>query len=604
MILFAKGFTTPSKNEKEEDIKKLLQTKDPYNTVPYVYELFYEQGKDYFDAMPKDHEHVDRLFRYIVDKKNFEHFKYFVKKFNLDGAFLEDSDLSGKLIKKLINQVAETGNLEWVKYLLEEKKINPIKHWKPGLEGPSVIASAALSGNLDLVKYLIIERKIIPDKGDGFIMIYAAGSGNVALAKYLMAYDLPLQQTDRSSSGYSVLHAAVIEQKLDMIKFFVEQKKIDINARDSEGQTPLMKVTYNPIIIDYLLAQGADINAKDRAGIRVLDVVYYDKKLVQYLRKKGAKWASERIPFYIGKDDDVKALLQSKDKTFLQNLFRVYPYLAIPHAYALFCEQGKDFFDAMPLEHEYIDRLFLEIVKNKNLEHFKYFVKKFNLPGGFLEDCNLSEPKLPLEMLINKVAETGNLAWVKYLLEEKKIDPLKHWRKGREPYWKAGRGPSIIASAALSGNLDLVKYLVEDQKIIPNKCDDSIMVYAAKSGNVAIARYLAAYDLPLREKSHLGYTVLHTASTLDMLKFFVEQKKLDINIRDFKGRTPLMMVSNPEDDYPYTLKIMPGDPRPMIDYLLAQGADINAKDKKGRCILDIVIQDKKLKQYLRKKGAK
>lgn len=54
--------------------------------------------------------------------------------------------------------------------------------------------------------------------------------------------------------------------------FLPQHSKLDINAEDDAGMTPLMWAAYNnnPLVISFLLKQGADCEEKDTDGMTAM----------------------------------------------------------------------------------------------------------------------------------------------------------------------------------------------------------------------------------------------------------------------------------------------------------------------------------------------
>lgn len=88
--------------------------------------------------------------------------------------------------------------------------------------------------------------------------------------------------TDRAGeTGYTALHMAALTGRLATVRYIMNKdKKLDVNSRDKEGDTPLhiaVKVTEidRSKIMSALIAGGADVEARDKRGNSVLTVVAY-----------------------------------------------------------------------------------------------------------------------------------------------------------------------------------------------------------------------------------------------------------------------------------------------------------------------------------------
>ena len=85
-----------------------------------------------------------------------------------------------------------------------------------------------------------------------------------------------------------MMKAAWVGQ-LATVRALVE-KGADVNARNTAGETPLMRAVRNLDVVKYLVEQGADVNAKDGKGESVLLKASVSGRVrtVQYLKQKGA----------------------------------------------------------------------------------------------------------------------------------------------------------------------------------------------------------------------------------------------------------------------------------------------------------------------------
>ena len=211
--------------------------------------------------------------------------------------------------------------------------------------GRSLHYAAASSGRLDIIK-LLIEKGLplsLGEEEDAFIWNAAAGSGNLELVKFILENG----QRDLNDG----LRAASLDAHLDLIKYFVEEKDVDVNFSKSiivKGMTeietmreqPLSAVcmgsTYgkyeeensldDPDILDrviksmrFLLENGAQINAHGRFGNTALHFAAKDShiKLAEFLLENGADINAKNddgetpLTYADKKDTKVKALIKA-----------------------------------------------------------------------------------------------------------------------------------------------------------------------------------------------------------------------------------------------------------------------------------------------------
>jgi ankyrin repeat protein len=97
-----------------------------------------------------------------------------------------------------------------------------------------------------------------------------------------------------SEDGVGILDEAVIFGNLDVIKYLVDEKGMDINkTKRKSGMTPFIQACCygNLEIIDYIYSKGIDIYQKDNSGMDAFDyskrlgktsVENYLKKIIQH----------------------------------------------------------------------------------------------------------------------------------------------------------------------------------------------------------------------------------------------------------------------------------------------------------------------------------
>ena len=79
----------------------------------------------------------------------------------------------------------------------------------------------------------------------------------------------------KQKDGSTLLHLAVNNQNLDLIKQVVNLKVADINAKNNDGNTALLLAAMkakNDVILKYLLSIGADKSATTTFGETAYDL--------------------------------------------------------------------------------------------------------------------------------------------------------------------------------------------------------------------------------------------------------------------------------------------------------------------------------------------
>lgn len=93
----------------------------------------------------------------------------------------------------------------------------------------------------------------------------------------------------RDNSGRVPLHCAASNGKLDMVKYFIDEEKVDVNIKDNGYWTPLHWASWGGHldVAKYLVDKRANINAKDKGSKIPLNVAIDQKHndVVKYLEQ-------------------------------------------------------------------------------------------------------------------------------------------------------------------------------------------------------------------------------------------------------------------------------------------------------------------------------
>lgn len=116
------------------------------------------------------------------------------------------------------------------------------------------------------------------------------------------------------------------------------------------------------------------------------------------------------------------------------------------------------------------------------------------------------------------------------------------------------------------------------------------LMFSLYRGNIGEAKKYVAAGTNVNAKDNKGMTPLHYAMLsvrpAEAVEYILSTNPTTINVADLTfGNTPLLMVAKIEHS---------GDRQRVLQLLLDKGADINAKDKKGNTLLDIIKQQDRL----------
>ena len=178
------------------------------------------------------------------------------------------------------------------------------------------------------------------------------------------------------------------------------------------------------------------------------------------------------------------------------------------------------------------------------------------------------------ETPIHIASKNGHLPIVKYLIEQQNVDIDIKGRSERTPLHYACEG----------GHLSIVQYLIEKQNVdidIKGYEERTPLHCACEKCHLPIAEYLISKGADAKAKDENGDYVIHYASKnglLPIVQYLIEQQNVDIDIKGYEERTPLHCAC-----YFNYLDI--------VKYLVAKGANIKAKDKKGKTPYDLTDID-------------
>ena len=188
-----------------------------------------------------------------------------------------------------------SGSVELVKFLISrgcdvmDKDSN----------GQTVLHVACDKGKLALAQYLVEkypDMLTIRDKGGRSPYLVAGYSGSVELVKFLISRGCDVRNKD--SDGWTVLHNACQEGKLELAQYLVENYSDMLTIRDKTGRSPYLVAGYSGSVelVSYLTSKGCDVMDKSSNRWTVLHNACKKGKLklVQYLSENHSEMLTVR----------------------------------------------------------------------------------------------------------------------------------------------------------------------------------------------------------------------------------------------------------------------------------------------------------------------
>ena len=351
----------------------------------------------------------------------------------------------------------------------------------------------------------------------------------------------------------------------------------DINIRDVNNNTPLL-LTMSPDIKDIKLAKklidrGADINVKNNSEITPLSLALENNYLEfsNFLLNEGADYN----------------VVYSNGETLL--------FKAV--------EKGR--------------RQIVKLLLNRGIDlNTRNNVNQTAIFKVF-ENRNYGEKQAILELLIAKgakidILDNYNRTLLSYVAGDKNVSHSTInllLDKGLEVNTIDNEGYSPLSYAVNRSNWQAAKILIDngadvDIKVALNELTP--IFKAVIENNLEITKLLIDKKADLNRVNNQGNTILmHTFNrrkgiNKEIFELLIANN-LDINAQNNNGDTMLSLFIDSNNYY--------RNPRykiETIDYLIAKGADVNVKDKKGRSILlkATYHNNQKVVDLLKKHGAK
>ena len=461
----------------------------------------------------------------------------------------------------------QSGNIKNVKYFIEECHVDPECRGLNG-ETPLHRACSGTTVHMDTIKYLVEECHIDPECRDsnGKTPLHcAARLGNIVAVKYFVE-DLQLDPLCTDNDGLTAFHHVTLGppsiNKISLVKYFVEERKIDCNHQNNLKQTALdmalmnasntmiavlschfdAKVNFeleayqsqnrvfaavwngNIVTLKHLVFDcHLDINIRDQAGRTALNIalIKRDNAMINFLIRE----CSARVNPEFGDEhsrplnlvcqakyiDTFKYLLCSgqisSDRSMQlavdDRCLGVVKYLIEEHKVA----------PAQHMLHRAIARGYLELVM--------YFLQKCGLScdgtrsdGATALNIALSSKKRPIvDYLITEFSAKVNSTYRDYEKHDTLTTAVKHF------------------------SLKEVEYLVTQ---CGYKADSTALFSAVSCGKLRVVQFLTdQLDDPPSDSGLFCLLEATEKGHFDIVKYLMEVWKVDPNSEDVSGRTAL-----------------------------------------------------------------
>ncbi|XP_048250649.1 uncharacterized protein LOC124152553 [Haliotis rufescens] len=474
----------------------------------------------------------------------------------------------------------------------------------------NILHVACLGGYVDMIKYVLSQKTVdINSRGEyGEIpLMKAAEKGHRQVFGLLVTEGADVYLVD--SDGDNILHVACVAGHVDMVKYVLSQKIVDINSRGKHGRTPLMvaAVKGHRQVFDLLVTQGADVTLVDDGRNNILHVAclggYVD--MVKYVLSQKTAEINSRGRY--GETPLMKAAEKGHRQVF-----------------DLLVTRGA----GVSLVDELRNSILHVACLGGHVDIVKYVLSQktadINSRGQYgrtpLMVAAVNGHRQVFGLLVTQGADVtlvddgrsnilhvaclgGHVDMVKHVLSQKVTDINSRGQYVRTPLMVAavnghrqvfdllvtqgadvtlvddGRN-NILHVACLGGHVDMVKYVLSQKVADINskgQLGETPLMVAAEKGHRQVFDLLVTRGAGVSLVDQLRNNILHVACLgghVDMVKYVLSQKVTDINSRGRYGRTPVMVAAEKGH-------------RQVFDLLVTQGADVSLVDDGRNNILHV-----------------
>ncbi|WP_264735341.1 ankyrin repeat domain-containing protein [Wolbachia endosymbiont (group A) of Rhinocyllus conicus] len=461
-----------------------------------------------------------------------------------------------------LHWAVQLGSLDVVKYLVERgANINALT-----ADGRAPLELAVQKNCVDIIEFLK-KAQLDLDKG----LLTAVQDGNLNKVKSLANQNANVNT--RGIQDRTPLHFAASSDKFDIVKFLFD-KNANIKAKDVYGNTPLhVAAQYGSEleIVEFLLDKNAsDINDVNNNGSTPLHVAIQGNKpsTVKLLLNRGAsikvKDKHNRTPLGLADQEgytNIAQMIEQRQSDLDKELLTTVRDGNLNEVEDLVSQNANvnttDIYSWTPLHWAaFKDRL----------EIARFLIKK----GA---DINAAD-KGPYGKKPIHVAAENNSKDIIELFLSKGVGINDTDKQGYTP----------LHYAAWRGRLEVAKFLIEEyaNSIFKYNNGSTLPCDAPLSNHFHIIKCSIGEKDILEIKDNSGRVPLHCAASngkLDVVKYFIDEEKVDVNIKDNGYWTPLHWASW-------------GGHLDIAKYLVDKRANINAKDKGSKIPLNVAIDQK------------
>ena len=404
----------------------------------------------------------------------------------------------------------------------------------------SCLRTATKRNLFDIIKKLIDKEKVDPNdkdtNGTTSIMI-AAMMGNVAVLEFFLGIS-DLSLVDKNQ--FTVLHHAAKKNDERTIEILLAAKtKVDINAQNKRGMTPLM----------IACTEGCDAVVKVLLGCPSLDVNIADNSGDTALLNACSKGNEAIVSMLLGhKDIKVNKANSNKDT-------------------ALMIASNES--------HPGVVKLLLT-----------------------MEDIDVNAQNADKYTALMCGCDKGNVEIVKSLLDNDDIDiNLEDSNQETALIWACDKDQPKVISMLLKreelertvNNLESIIHVVMKRRVNKTEAMGAIIEEAVNKSLPDIAVWLLKSEEYLDPEPNFYqslFTIAAQECQVNVVEYLLENKKCDVNHLDINKNTALMHTADKKDKKE--------DSYALAQLLIKKGADVNIQGKEGNTAMMLCCDNNRL----------
>jgi ankyrin repeat protein len=502
--------------------------------------------------------------------------------------------------------------------------------------GDTALIEAARDGGPEhtaIVK-LLIERGADVHADNDAAILGAAKYAAPETVRLLLSKGARVDASDKDSDGDTVLMQAASGASVATVEMLLSAGA-HINVTNEKGQTALMKAVtldhrYDPKerlpIIELLLKRGANINARDASGMTPLL-----HSVVQYMSEAGGVISHvEVVQFLLDHRADVRAVDEKGETALIKTVgvFRGSPEVVrslLAKGVQINAQDKKGTTALMVAAYNGKDdvvTLLLEkgadpdLKDNDGLTALDYSINNGQIKMARTLFGRSTGSKHEYKSEAELLAAVNNAALLSAVTRSNLADVKTLLAAGAniETRSRANETPLMLAVQYSYGRDEVTNYLIEkgaDLNAVDTNGNTALMLAISRNNGEAV-KQLLTHKAAVTVLNNDRQSPLHIAAAGVRAKFVsallatkpsvgvssagTDVRGVEVDGRDAKGRTPLMLAAANEGFVPDEV----------MELLLSNGAQINAQDPEGNSSLMISTKVGSLPgvEFLIAKGAK